>query len=357
MKPTETKVDDIISAMEEAADEYDEMESQTSMLSVGDVVKMQDDTIGIIEDRDKEGYHVRVYATAGPHMEPTDKVVYQKADEVEQYRNTEKGGYVSFGDTFGIVSETKDDRVMVNVCIKDSNGRFKATGYIADVDTDDVKTVAPFDYDKGHANVIMVKAKKASVDIDEAAGVATIKGWGSTYGNVDLGGDRVNKGAFTQTLNHHGGKIKLMLDHGSMTKDIAGVAFLKEEDNGLWVEAKMPIKAPDLKSVLEKVKFLVDNDVDMGFSMGYVAKKYDVDSMGVRDLYEVALGEMSLTPWPMDTNSVVVEAKSMKMRGKVAHERFKISKKHKDAPKGNPGASEDALHGSLLEIKNFLNPK
>ena len=41
------------------------------------------------------------------------------------------------------------------------------------------------------------------LDVDLAADKRTFEGWGSTFGNVDQGGDVVVPGAFTSTLAEH----------------------------------------------------------------------------------------------------------------------------------------------------------
>ena len=55
--------------------------------------------------------------------------------------------------------------------------------------------------------VAKMKSVKMDMEVSEDGKVGIIEGFASTYGNTDLGGDIVEKGAFKQTLLHEHGIV------------------------------------------------------------------------------------------------------------------------------------------------------
>jgi len=348
------KIETLISSLEQAADSYDELNTET-MYEVGDVVSFDmdgDSVVGVIEDEDKTGYHVRVYATAGDTFEPTDKIVvkgeddlalYETEDSEEKSEHTHVKWYSEEGLTFGIVRKAGKTS-SVEVYAEEDEG-FAPTGVLVDVPLVGLKTT----YMKLTKTKpkIMAKMGEVSMEIDEERNIGVIRGIASSYGNVDLGGDTIPKGAYTQTLRHKNGRVKFLFDHGWTTHDIAGVSFLEDAEGGLMMRGEMPLDATDVKNAFIKVKFLVDNGVDMGLSIGYDAVKTTHNADGTRTLNEIALHEVSLTPWPMDTHAQVLEARAKRISF--------TAKSHKwatltDAPAKGSLTDQDA--GEALEVLN-----
>jgi HK97 family phage prohead protease len=154
---------------------------------------------------------------------------------------------------------------------------------------------------------------KASEEVnDEDQKVGVIEGYASTYGNTDLGGDVVEKGAFKQTLKHKGGIVPLLLDHGYKTQDVAGLAILEDDEKGLYMKAEMPLDIPEIQNAYRKIKFMIDRGGKMGLSIGYDTVKAMPGDDGVRKLKELALHEVSITPFPMNTEAQIMAAKARK---------------------------------------------
>ncbi len=157
------------------------------------------------------------------------------------------------------------------------------------------------------------KVDKADV-ADENTG--TIKGFASTFGNVDLGCDVVVQGAFARTIENKKGKFPILLDHNPYQP--AGYnRVAKETDQGLMVEGELKLHDPQVRQRFELAKLSMEVGCPMGLSIGYSAVKWEYEERGedgnrmmVRLLKEVKLWEYSLVTFPMNEEAGVTGAKS-----------------------------------------------
>lgn len=352
-----TKAEVLIDQLTEIAEEQDSLSEQPEF-AIDDIVTLSEDEmeyVGKIEDIDRGVYQIRVQAIAGDEFEPTDKIFYRYAEEMQFYEKAplmeidledgddkdkpdgdeeefEKSDQVQWqskaGTVSGVVSEINEDIATIEVFAKVSD-EHEPTGVFVDVAVERLEK-----------NVFQVKnrpyrilTKMEDVEMSMEDGIGRFKGIGSQYGMVDLGGDTVAKGAYTQTMKHKNGKIKLLFDHGWKTQDIAGVAFLSDSENGLMVDAEMPLEAQDVKDAYIKIKFLIDRGEPVGLSIGYDPVKYHINGDGTRTLKEIALHEMSITPFPMDTGAQILYAKSKRIAYKAMQYDWQAIPP--DAPLGN----------------------
>ena len=346
-----TKAQALIDQLEEIANEQDALMEQPEYL-IGDIVTLSEegtDYIGEIEDEDRGVYQIRVQAIAGDEFEPTDKIYYRYAEEIEFYEKAplmeddiedgdddseverlEKSDQVSWqskaGTVHGIINEISET-ANIEVYAKVSD-EYEPTGVFVDIALEHLKKSVFQVKQRPHR----ILTKMEDIEISMEDGIGRFKGIGSQYGLVDLGGDTVAKGAYTQTIKHKNGKIKLLFDHGWRTQDIAGVAFLSDSEKGLMVDAEMPLEAQDVKDAYIKIKFLIDRGEPVGLSIGYDPVKFQMNADGTRTLKEIALHEMSITPFPMDTGAQILYAKSKRIAYKaMQHDWQTIT----DAPLGN----------------------
>jgi HK97 family phage prohead protease len=138
--------------------------------------------------------------------------------------------------------------------------------------------------------------------VSEADGSFT--GLASTYGNVDLGGDEVMPGAFSKTLSDSKTKGPFPLLMGHDAKEQIGYAELQDSNAGLVVNGKLVMHSDKSKQAyaLMKARAL------RGLSIGYDAVR-SVMKGSVRQLTEVKLFEISLTPFPMNELALVTSVK------------------------------------------------
>lgn len=123
-------------------------------------------------------------------------------------------------------------------------------------------------------------------ELDEATG--TFTGYASVFGNVDLGGDVVEPGAFKRTLDHTKGAVPILWMHDASRPVGIGVSAT-EDVKGLAVSGQLDLDTQKGREVYSGLK--------MGYigamSIGYKAIGKEIKD-GVRHLTELALPEYSL---------------------------------------------------------------
>ena len=154
--------------------------------------------------------------------------------------------------------------------------------------------------------------------VDEAAGEGRIEGYASTFGNVDLGLDRVVKGAFKKTLQENGGVVPILADHNPYEQ--LGLNEKAKEDNvGLFVRGSLVLGVQKAKERFLLAKKHQELGKPMGLSIGYATIKADNDfeNTRIRNLVELKLYEYSLVTFPMNTQSMLTSAKAFNAIDKV----------------------------------------
>jgi HK97 family phage prohead protease len=125
----------------------------------------------------------------------------------------------------------------------------------------------------------------------------------SPYGNVDAGGDLVEAGAYTKTLQEGGPKRPLLWQH--MSDCPIGELTLEDRKDGLWCRGKLLLSLPEAKKAYECLKAgIVD-----GLSIGYQTIRDKVEA-GVRHLQELKLFEGSIVTFPMNELAAISSIKS-----------------------------------------------
>lgn len=132
-------------------------------------------------------------------------------------------------------------------------------------------------------------------------------GYGSIFGNADLGDDIVVKGAFKNTLieKKRAGKYPPMLWSHDPTR-VAGKWLSMEEDSrGLLVKGELA-DTP----LGNEIHTLLKMDAVSGMSIGFVIRDQDYDRQGNRLIKEVDLWELSICAIPMNPLAQVANVKT-----------------------------------------------
>ena len=150
-----------------------------------------------------------------------------------------------------------------------------------------------------------LKVLAKSADYPDGA----LEGYGSTFGNVDLGGDVVMPGAFTKTLkdNLRTGSIKLIDGHNTYTgtQGVIGVVTEAREDTrGLWFKAKF-----SGTTLAQEVRQKVREGILNSLSIGYGTIRENLKDTH-RELLELKLWEISVVAWGMNPEAGITGAKS-----------------------------------------------
>jgi HK97 family phage prohead protease len=382
---------------------------EIKQFDIGDMVSYMTETeqgVGVVENFDEEAnvYTVRVYAVAGDQFEPTDvllnlplEALSETEDDSEQGTEVEielnadvlpedemkvapgeltDGDFVKWESAGGeaqgkviqiategslnvpdsefTVEATAEDPAALIEVYERVEGGWRSSGVVVGHRFSTLSKIDPLEEAELPKSRIVAKMKSVKMDMEvsDDGKVGIIEGFASTYGNTDLGGDIVEKGAFKQTLLHKQGIVPLLLDHGYNTRDVAGVAMLEDQDKGLYMKAEMPLEDPEVNAAYKKIKFMLDRGAKMGLSIGYDTIKSMPGEDGTRLLKEVALHEVSITPFPMNTEAQIMAAKSRKSKSKIKQA---LWQKTITRPVRPVKRTVDDYTSLLGDIKNLIN--
>jgi HK97 family phage prohead protease len=148
-------------------------------------------------------------------------------------------------------------------------------------------------------------------------------GYGSTFGNVDHGGDVCAAGCFTKSLSEHtaAGTMPAMLWGHDPAEPIGAWLEAREDTRGLFLKGKLTLETRRGAEARALAK-----DGALALSIGY-ATRDAVYENGNRILKDVKLYEISLVSIPMNPQARVVSVKSAaatadEIRDAIAFERF-----------------------------------
>ncbi len=145
--------------------------------------------------------------------------------------------------------------------------------------------------------------------MDDSDDKGEFSGYGSIFGNKDLGNDVVVEGAFAKSIGRKGAKAVKMLYQHRADEPIGVFDEIIEDRRGLKVKGRLAMGTQRGREVYELMKM---GAID-GLSIGYRVepKGYDYDDKGKRRyLKSVDLMEISAVTFPMNPKARVSAVKS-----------------------------------------------
>ena len=137
-------------------------------------------------------------------------------------------------------------------------------------------------------------------------------GYGSIFGNKDLGNDIVEKGAFLKSLNDRGARgVKLLWQHKT-DKPIGVFEEIQEDSKGLKVKGKLALGTQGGKEAYELMKMGALDGMSIGYRADPAKQKYDEKNKR-RLLKELDLMEISLVTFPMNPRAKIQAVKGEEM--------------------------------------------
>ena len=130
-----------------------------------------------------------------------------------------------------------------------------------------------------------------------------IEGLGAVFGNVDLGFDRIERGAFRETLKKLKEGIPMLWQHFSDVP-IGLWDGLRESAKGLVVEGDINL---DVQQGRE-ARSLAKQGAVKGLSIGYIPRDFEFEDE-VRVLTRIDLVEVSLATFPMNPDARIAGVK------------------------------------------------
>ena len=179
---------------------------------------------------------------------------------------------------------------------------------------------------------------------DESTG--EFSGYAAVFGNVDSGGDIIEKGAFTKTIAEDFARIKILSQHNSYDLPIGKPLELREDEKGLYIRGKIS----DTQTGRD-IRTLLKDGVLAELSIGYDAVDFEWDGdSGIRHLKEIKLWEVSIVTWAMNDQAKINDVKSLVEEMRTEAKTGKFSRRRMDALK-----PFIAVVKELLEILSFMD--
>ena len=143
-----------------------------------------------------------------------------------------------------------------------------------------------------------------AVSEDEEKEFGYFEGYGSIFGNLDLGNDVIQKGAFTKSLEQRPpSKVKLLYQHKS-DMPIGIYDEITEDSKGLYVKGRIALKTRAGAEAYELLKIGALDGLSIGFKTNPKAVTYE-DRGQKRIIKEVDLMEVSLVTFPMNPKATI----------------------------------------------------
>ena len=148
---------------------------------------------------------------------------------------------------------------------------------------------------------------------EDGGKIGTIKGFASTFGNVDRTNDIISKGAFDETIKkfkESGRPIRMLFNHKSLDFPIGGFPpeLVKITDEGLEVVGKIDTNTSRGHDAFSLAKNGFLSDFSVGFS---IPKGSTEIKGGNRIINDIDLWEISLVSEPANTKAQVTEVKTV----------------------------------------------
>lgn len=140
------------------------------------------------------------------------------------------------------------------------------------------------------------------------------EGYASTFGNVDLGGDVVEPGAFIESVvraKSDGRAIPMLWQH-DQREPIGVWKDISEDSKGLFVRGQLLVDADPLaKRAYGLLKAKALGGLSIGYGVPAGGAEMDERRRGVRRLKKLDLREISLVTMPMNVAAKVTTVKSI----------------------------------------------
>lgn len=189
-----------------------------------------------------------------------------------------------------------------------------------------------------------METKHIPMELKASGEQGTFAGYGSIFGNVDLHGDIVEKGAFAETLKERPIEHVGLYWMHDPREPIGKWSIMEEREQGLWVEGKLTLGVSRAREVYELMK---DGAVT-GLSIGYRTRKYELDDENdIRILKDVELFEVSAVSGPANEEARIAGVKSAKDFANLATVR-EANQALRDA-----GFSQREANAFISRVKSF----
>lgn len=159
----------------------------------------------------------------------------------------------------------------------------------------------------------------ARLEVKQLSDQGEFEGLASTFGNVDLMGDRIERGAFLESIGDPA-KIKMLWHHD--TREVIGVwDHLEETENGLLARGRL---LKDVRRGAEVYTQMKEGALD-GLSIGFSVPEHGAEidpATRARVLTKIDLLEISPVTFPANPLARVTQVKASEIQDERAFELF-----------------------------------
>ncbi|MFB2551007.1 HK97 family phage prohead protease [Ensifer soli] len=147
----------------------------------------------------------------------------------------------------------------------------------------------------------------APLSISTVGAEGRFTGYASLFGEVDLGKDAIEPGAFSKSLVKRGASGVRMLFQHDPAEPIGAWKTIREDERGLFVEGQLAIGVERAREVYQLLKGRALDGLSVGFQT--LRSRTDRGS-GVRRILEADLWEISIVTFPMLPSARVSNVKN-----------------------------------------------
>ncbi|WP_412479906.1 HK97 family phage prohead protease [Azonexus sp. IMCC34839] len=153
----------------------------------------------------------------------------------------------------------------------------------------------------------------APLEIKSASQDGTFTGYAAVFGNIDLGYDVIEQGAFKKAKTTHDGMLRIAIGH--KLDRLAGKASFKQDERGLYVEGKLSLGVSYVRDAYELMKDGVLNGLSVGFNILKGGSDYETRcGKEVRVIKAAELWEFSIVPFGMNPEALIDSVKAATIR-------------------------------------------
>jgi HK97 family phage prohead protease len=142
-------------------------------------------------------------------------------------------------------------------------------------------------------------------EIKEVAEDGTFRGVASVYGEEDLGGDVVDKGAFKKTISENP-VVPILWQHKS--DEVIGEGNVSEWQGKIMIDGRLDMDDPTAQKAHRKMRSKLVKGLSIGFNT--VKSSFEqIEGRLVRHISELKLWEVSIVTFPMLLSAQVMRVK------------------------------------------------
>jgi HK97 family phage prohead protease len=154
-------------------------------------------------------------------------------------------------------------------------------------------------------------------ELRAAGDTGSFSGYASIFGNVDLGGDIMQHGAFKEIVTNDDGKVTVLWQH--RTGDPIGLAAVKQDERGLSFDGQLVMEDATARKAHAHMKAKSVRGMSIGFDI--LPGGAEIMESGHRIIKAVKLWEISVVTWGMNPAAQVLDAKGLTAVADIQTER------------------------------------